>query len=111
MGESSLAHKRWSQPMRNSHALLFCALCLFPASIPAEENIKLIPKGDAVRITEGTVWCIPVWDGNHIVVGTESRKGLILQKYTRDLVEVGVPVIAATPADTRDRQHIADHKH
>lgn len=67
--------------------------------------------GETVAVKRGSVWCCPVWDGEHIVVSTENKDGVSILKYSESLELVAGPVVVATSRDTSGNQGIADHKH
>ena len=64
-----------------------------------------------VDITNGTIWCIPVFDGSNIIVSVESSEGICLAKYDLAMNPTGTSVLVASTNDTADYDTIADHKH
>ncbi len=59
----------------------------------------------------GKMWCMPVFDGERLVVSTEGDGGIQAARYDLDLNKLGDHKEVAGVKDTYDGSTIADHKH
>lgn len=86
-------------------------IALFISSLVTNLLAQTFTLESITPITNGTIWCIPVYDGSNLVVSAESSRGIALAKYDLDLNQLGAAVTVASTNDTADCDNIADHKH
>ena len=66
---------------------------------------------EEVVLPFGNLWCIPVYDGERLVVSVETNGRIEMAPMNPDLTLMGPKVEVAGPQDTATGDGIADHKH
>ncbi len=88
-------------------ALLLCLGC----SLSAAAQLESYTLAKTVEVEFGAIWCVPVYDGQDLVVSTEKDGFLYLGRYNLDLEQQGDVVQVVRAEDLPDGERVADHKH
>ncbi|KWT85085.1 FG-GAP repeat domain-containing protein [Candidatus Magnetominusculus xianensis] len=96
-----------------SKGFIFIAVTVFLLVVVTSENSHGLTFSltKTVNVDYGGVWCIPVFDGNSIVVSTEQNGTIKVGNFDTSLNQTSTAVTVATSADTANGDTIADHKH
>jgi hypothetical protein len=96
--------------MRRANLLvaMACALVFWAwAGVCGAETTSL----RTVQVDFGTIWCVPVYDGSHLVVSVEGGgHPLRAAKLDLDLNQVGEAVPVVSAQDLPSGHNLADHK-
>jgi len=85
-------------------------LCLVWA-LPGAAAMETYTLEKTVDVDFGTIWCVPVYDGQDLVVSTEYDGYIYLGRYDQDLARQGEAVRVVESGDLPAGEHVADHKH
>ncbi len=90
-----------------SMALVSCLVWVLPAA--AEVETYTLVK--TVEVDFGGIWCVPVYDGQDLLVSTERDGFIYLGRYNLDLEQQGDVQQVVNSGDLPSGERVADHKH